>query len=298
MPALAQARLGALIEGDSAWVPANDSLARLLEGSCVGTPAGGPAAAASVAADLQGGGGGAAAAVADMAAVGDPFTCLVRLSLEEAFFLAFALGGVVAASAAARRPPALPTPLTADALWACAAASRPPPSPPFPASYAAYHHCRAKGWTVRSGLRYGADFALYPGHPAASHAAVLVLALSGPAGGRGVAGGAGGGEGGSPGGAALPPPPPCLQWLDVEIGNRLACQVGKRLVLAFVEGAGAGAGAPALPAAAALARITLEERLVERWVPAADREEGGGGPPSFGGGAAAKRAKAAAAARA
>ena len=157
---------------------------------------------------------------------------------------------------------------------------------------------------MRSGLRYGTDYVLYKGHPASHHADVCVLALEegGARGGRGVRAAAV---------DAAPPPHPStrparpLAWLDVEIGNRLACQVGKRLLLLHVvvdggRGAAAdGAPAPPPPTPADLAhRVTIEERLVERWVPAADREEGGGGPPSFGGGAAAKRAKAAAAARA
>jgi uncharacterized membrane protein YgcG len=314
MPALVQARLGALLDGDAAWVPVNDGLARLLEGSCVGTPAGGPAAAADVAATLAAAGGPPAAAVSAMAARGDPLTSLFRLSLEEAFFLAFVLGGVLAACSAGGQP------LCADGLWAAACearaeggpststASSAAPSSAFPVSYAAYHHCRAKGWTVRSGLRYGADYALYPGHPAATHAAVLVTAVRAPAATRG-----GGGE------CSSTAPPPALQWLDIEIGNRLACQVGKRLLLLYVDdggggggglaaaagkrggdggggsgGGGGGGGTPAQPplpsAAAALSRITVEERLVERWVPDTDRE-----PPGAGG---AVKAAAAAAARA
>jgi len=303
MPALVQARLGALLDGDAAWVPVNDGLARLLEGSCVGTPAGGPAAAAGVAADLAAGGGAAAAAVASLASVGDPLACLVRLSLEEAVFCGLVLGGVVAASAAAAQPGGAPTPLSADALWAAACAARSPSALPFPVSYAAFHHCRAKGWVVRSGLRYGADFALYPGHPAASHAALLVLALAGPAGARGVVVGRGGSAGGTAG--APPSRPPSIQWLDIEIGNRLACQVDKRLLLLYVSGGaegedregeaggGAGGGRSAPAATAALARITIEERLVERWVPDTDRE-----PPGCAGPAAAVKAAAAAAARA
>ena len=42
-----------------------------------------------------------------------------------------------------------------------------------------------------------------------------------------------------PPGAALRPARP-LTWLDVEIGNRLACQVGKRLLLAHVLVDGGG----------------------------------------------------------
>jgi len=186
----------------------------------------------------------------------------------------------------------------------------------FLRSYAAFHHFRCKGWTVRSGLRYGCDFVLYRGHPASSHADVCVLAVRRGAAGGGAGGGgaAGGGAGGRGGGGKEPRPPfftaresPSrgagpLSWLDVEIGNRLAAQVGKRLLLLHVHvsgrggeggegdegggagggeegGGGGGEGAPrrrsllSLTAAEALSRVTVEERLVERWVPDVDREE-------------------------
>lgn len=126
---------------------------------------------------------------------------------------------------------------------------------------------------MRSGLRYGTDYVLYAGHPAAAHADVAVLA---------VEEGAAPADGGDTETTATPPPPlthaivrPArpLAWLDVEIGNRLACQVGKRLLLAhvIVDG-GRTHGAPPPRPADLLSRVTVEERLVERWVPDADRE--------------------------
>ena len=180
----------------------------------------------------------------------------------------------------------------------------------FLRSYVAFHHFRCKGWTVRSGLRYGCDFVLYQGHPASSHADVCVLAVRRRGGGG--SGGKGRGEGGRsvigkdgdggveknrnvpssfsalgecPSRQAAP-----LTWLDVEIGNRLAAQVGKRLLLLHVEvGRGGGDGSEVggggsedekrrkpfslMTAAEALSRVTVEERLVERWVPDVDREE-------------------------
>ncbi|KAJ1726242.1 tRNA splicing endonuclease subunit sen2, partial [Coemansia biformis] len=50
--------------------------------------------------------------------------------------------------------------------------------------YAAYYYYRAKGWVVRSGIKFGTDFLLYGrGGPARSHSqySVVVRRLSGDA---------------------------------------------------------------------------------------------------------------------
>ena len=367
-PALSTTPLFGLLEGRFVWVPADERTAKLLDGACVGTPAGGARSAADAA--------GAAAAVFGPDAVsasvseerGGPGVC-VRLSLEEAVFLVHVLGTlrVVVEQKQQQRggggedeegegeedekkkmesgggggrgeePPArVAREMDGEELWryACLQASSSKggggrgdengddeeddendDEEAFLRSYVAFHHFRCKGWTVRSGLRYGCDFVLYQGHPAASHADVCVLAVR--------RGGDGGGERSGSGGnvdgkatttttkkkkASLPRAAPSfftardspsrragpLTWLDVEIGNRLAAQVGKRLLLLHVqvsrdggegegEGAGGGGGASAasrhrfsllsLTAAEALSRVTVEERLVERWVPDVDREE-------------------------
>lgn len=45
----------------------------------------------------------------------------------------------------------------------------------FVARYAVYHHYRAKGWVVRSGLKFGADYVLYPVGPPFYHAQFTVM---------------------------------------------------------------------------------------------------------------------------
>lgn len=325
-------------------MPADERTAKLLDGACVGTPAGGARSAADAA--------GAAAAVFGPEAVsasvsgerGGAGVC-VRLSLEEAVFLVHVLGTLRLVveqegveedekdAAATKKKPENPEEeppdrvareMGGEELWryACLKAISKKSSrkdnakegerggrnhnddddEAFLRSYAAFHHFRCKGWTVRSGLRYGCDYVLYQGHPASAHADVCVLAVS-----RGGEGGGGkvkeeareeargGGEKKkqqkplsfftareSPSRQAGP-----LTWLDVEIGNRLAAQVGKRLLLLHVqvsrgdgeeEGRGGGVTPPPRPllsltAAEALSRVTVEERLVERWVPDVDREE-------------------------
>merc|ERR1739848_886788 len=46
----------------------------------------------------------------------------------------------------------------------------------FVALYACYHHFRGKGWVVRSGSMFGADFALYKDGIPFTHASYLVYA--------------------------------------------------------------------------------------------------------------------------
>lgn len=357
-PALSATPLFGLLEGRFVWVPADERTAKLLDGACVGTPAGGARSAADAA--------GAAAAVFGAEAVsaavsderGGAVVC-VRLSLEEAVFLVHVLGtlrlvveqeaeekkekeeegeegeeeaATTTTTTTARKgeeeePPArVAREMGCEELWryACLKAGSKRESggrhpsddeddddddenddddEAFLRSYAAFHHFRCKGWTVRSGLRYGCDYVLYQGHPASAHADVCVLTVR-----RGDGGRVGGEKRKttaaatttdnnkkqslpsfyfsareSPSRQAGP-----LTWLDVEIGNRLAAQVGKRLLLLHVqvsggeggENGGEGDETPpsqkpllSLTAAEALSRVTVEERLVERWVPDVDREE-------------------------
>lgn len=47
--------------------------------------------------------------------------------------------------------------------------------PAFPARYATYHHFRSKGWVVRAGSKYAADYLLYKDGPPFYHATFSVL---------------------------------------------------------------------------------------------------------------------------
>jgi len=47
--------------------------------------------------------------------------------------------------------------------------------PSFPERYAVYHHFRSRGWIVKSGLKFGADYLLYTGSPEIVHAAYSVI---------------------------------------------------------------------------------------------------------------------------
>lgn len=66
------------------------------------------------------------------------------------------------------------------------------------------HAITLQGWLPRSGLLYGVDYVLYQMHPLAVHSefGVMLVPLSGPY-------------------------RPDLNWLDVQITNRLINQVGR-----------------------------------------------------------------------
>ncbi|CAB3380052.1 Hypothetical predicted protein [Cloeon dipterum] len=47
--------------------------------------------------------------------------------------------------------------------------------PNFPARYAVYHHLRSKGWVVKSGSKFGAEFVVYKDGPSHYHASSVVV---------------------------------------------------------------------------------------------------------------------------
>lgn len=109
--------------------------------------------------------------------------------------------------------------------------------PPFPLSSA------LQGWIPRTGLQYGADFVLYQRHPALAHSDYTVLVVPLCSGQR-----------------------PAPSWHDLQIANRLSAQVSKKLLLLYVLEQGGDRASPS-----SLARVTVHERLVRRWVPESHR---------------------------
>uniref|UniRef100_A0A131XWF7 tRNA-intron lyase n=1 Tax=Ixodes ricinus TaxID=34613 RepID=A0A131XWF7_IXORI len=87
----------------------------------------------------------------------------LQLFFEEAYFLSYGLGCLIVQENNEE--------LDLLKLWQrlCALC------PTFPARYAAYHHFRSKGWVVRTGSRYAADYLLYKDGPAFYHATFSVL---------------------------------------------------------------------------------------------------------------------------
>ncbi|KAI7230590.1 hypothetical protein KC330_g6862 [Hortaea werneckii] len=113
----------------------------------------------------------------------------LQLTLEEAFFLTFALGVLSIRTAAdptrslstnpsdllnlfsqtsyfpPRPLPTLPSPIDVE------------PDSPFLLNYVTYHHFRSLGWVVRPGVKFAVDYLLYNRGPVFSHAEFAVVIL-------------------------------------------------------------------------------------------------------------------------
>lgn len=87
----------------------------------------------------------------------------LQLSLEEAFFLVYALGCL---SIYYEKEP-----LTIVKLWNVFATIQ----PTFRTTYMAYHYFRSKGWVPKAGLKYGTDLLLYRKGPPFYHASYSVI---------------------------------------------------------------------------------------------------------------------------
>ncbi|KAL8787397.1 MAG: hypothetical protein Q9213_002280 [Squamulea squamosa] len=104
----------------------------------------------------------------------------LQLTVEEAFFLVYALGVLEIQDPITSQ--IIPTP----ALFSiCRSYSYFPPQPPsssapddpFLLSYVVYHHFRSLGWVVRPGIKFGVDHLLYNRGPVFAHAEFAVIVL-------------------------------------------------------------------------------------------------------------------------
>ncbi|KAK9818864.1 hypothetical protein WJX74_003111 [Apatococcus lobatus] len=205
------------------WLVVTPSEAKALRQCALGTIDGGPATAAHILQDAA----HSSHSVKDGLADG---LSAARMSLEEAFFLAYALECLTVYQAAIK--------LSEQDLWtACCTAKA-----SFPLAYAGFHHFRSKGWIARSGVQYGTHFVLYQKHPEQAHSDMCAIVTR--VGDREMQ---------------------C--WRDLEVANRLCSQVGKKLLLLYVqESPGASTATPAY-----LTAVQAEEWLLRRWVPERDR---------------------------
>lgn len=104
----------------------------------------------------------------------------LQLTLEEAFFLSYALGAI-----SVFEPETHAVIPNQDLFYLFRKTSYFPPqsnptlSPddPFMINYVTYHHFRSLGWVVRSGIKFSADYMLYNRGPVFSHAEFAVLIL-------------------------------------------------------------------------------------------------------------------------
>jgi len=161
--------------------------------------------------------------------------CWLQLGLTEAYHLAFVQNRLRILLAASAGDGA-----TAGDCWVafCQSSAR------FPHEYAAYQRLISDGWRVRSGLSFGADFALYSAVGGREHASHLALVQA----------------------AAIEAP---LTWRALQSHVRLSHQVNKRLVLCHVgaddtqSAALNGSGGAELATALSVALLT-----VNGWSPA------------------------------
>ena len=118
-------------------------------------------------------------------------------------------------------------------------------SPDFVTRYAAYHHFRSKGWVVRPGTKFGADFLLYKEGPAYYHASYSVVVQTDDH---------------------------RLSWPDLSGLNRVTETAAKEVLLAHVVRKGGEEGEAVL-ADNWMRLFEVKEALVRRWVPSAEREQ-------------------------
>jgi len=105
----------------------------------------------------------------------------LQLTLEEAFFLTFALGILEIHPAPSIQDQAYLS--TQQLLPLFRSHSYFPPAPstslspadPFLPSYAVYHHYRSLGWVIRPGMKFAVDWLLYIRGPVFSHAEFAVI---------------------------------------------------------------------------------------------------------------------------
>ncbi|KAK5133902.1 hypothetical protein LTR08_007131 [Meristemomyces frigidus] len=210
----------------------------------------------------------------------------LQLTLEEAFFLSFALGvleirpypSTTTSTTATPDPNLTPTTLlglfTAHSTFPPTLTPTPtppiatlPPDSPFLLAYTTYHHFRSLGWVIRPGVKFAVDYLLYNRGPVFSHAEFGVLVLpaythpywSSAAGLEHRRKGNGGRREGK-------------DWWWLHCVNRVQSQVRKTLVLAFVDvpppycevAAGEGEGGQGI--AGLLRRYEIREFVVKRWL--------------------------------
>ena len=105
----------------------------------------------------------------------------LQLSLEEAFFLSYALGilDIFSEDSNVILPPSSLLSLFRRHSYSPPHTLSNPDSPDdsFMISYAAYHHYRSLGWVVRSGVKFAVDYLLYNRGPAFTHAEFSVVLI-------------------------------------------------------------------------------------------------------------------------
>ncbi|MFT7801386.1 tRNA-splicing endonuclease subunit Sen2 isoform X4 [Arapaima gigas] len=173
----------------------------------------------------------------------NPFRMIeyLQLSLEEAFFLVYALGCL---SVYYNEKP-----LTIASLWEMFCLAQ----PNFDMTYAAYHYFRSKGWVPKTGLKYGTDFLLYRKGPPFYHASYSVVVEK---------------VNDSFQGATLHP----FTWRSLAALNRITGNVSKELMLCYVISP-SDMSPEERRSPECLKRVRVQEVIVSRWVSSRERSE-------------------------
>ncbi|XP_042259529.1 tRNA-splicing endonuclease subunit Sen2 [Thunnus maccoyii] len=167
----------------------------------------------------------------------------LQLSLEEAFFLVYSLGCL---SVYLHQEP-----LSVIQLWRRFRSLR----PDFVSLYAAYHHCRSRGWIPKGGggAKYGVDLMLYRKGPPFYHASYSVVVER---------------VDGAFRGSALRP----FSWRSLAALSRITANVSKELMLCYIIYP-ADLSEAELDSPVCLSRLKVQEVIVSRWVSSRERAE-------------------------
>lgn len=165
----------------------------------------------------------------------------LQLSLEEAFFLVYALGCL---SIYYEKEP-----LTIVKLWKVFTMVQ----PTFRTTYMAYHYFRSKGWVPKVGLKYGTDLLLYRKGPPFYHASysVIIELMDNHFEGR------------------LRRP---LSWKSLATLSRVSVNVSKELMLCYLIKPSAMTDKE-MESPECMKRIKVQEVILSRWVSSRERSD-------------------------
>ncbi|XP_076356597.1 tRNA-splicing endonuclease subunit Sen2-like isoform X2 [Tachypleus tridentatus] len=165
----------------------------------------------------------------------------LQLTFEEAFFLSYGLGCLLVADEKGKI-------LDILTMWRrfCELSNK-----NFPAFYTVYHYFRSKGWVVKTGLKYGADFLLYKDGPPFYHASYSVLVV--------VV------KEGSLREDSVKREDRYSTWASLAALNRVTLQVAKPNSIKEED----------LQSPTCISQFQVQEILMKRWVSSKEREEQG-----------------------
>ncbi|NXJ70887.1 SEN2 endonuclease, partial [Rostratula benghalensis] len=165
----------------------------------------------------------------------------LQLSLEEAFFLVYALGCLSIYYGE--------EPLTILKLWEIFSEVK----PDFKTTYMAYHYFRSKGWVPKVGLKYGTDLLLYRKGPPFYHASYSVIVELV--------------DDNFEGSLRRP-----LSWKCLSGLNRTTVNASKELMLCYLIRP-SDMTAEEMSTPECMKKIKVQELIVSRWVSSRERSE-------------------------